>query len=1214
MSVRTPRKRRRSKPGADVRPRLARAGGKRRKPRRWRRISIWLAALFCASVALGYWASRPARVARWVASIATERSGLDVSADRVLWLPGGKVRIENLVGRVPGLEGPWGQLSSVAAVELDVDLGSGLRGDGVVTGIELYEPQIVIAREPESGRYNVEAYTPPSQGEGPTRPAPPIRVRDGRLVLALAQPDGVTTRLTLAVDGSIEPDPNQALGQRLDLIVQRAGDNGLPGRGPAGRGPVRVQGRIAPDGVLSLEIDRLQFDDALAVYLPPEPAMLLRRAKPEGLLRDVRAVFDPNRDDPAERLRDLRVVLDNVRLGPRAPLPQLTTDDGRIAGLDGAVRWTPGRVHFDGLAGELLGLDFHAVGETAIDGSDFDLKLTVGPCVVPELLTTAVSMAADEIATVWRLRGASRSALTDAAAVLDAVRPSGLARADVALRRTNPNDPPTYEVRVELLDASFAYEEFRYPVQSATGLIVVADGLLELRDIRGVGPEGGAFHVRGRVDLDRDNGVLDVRVNADAVPVDATLLRVLPVDVKEVIDRLIHQESARRLGRAGVVTLSDTTRRSPWLLRTGWFESDPQDGARPERPPTRGEAPEPPPFTLGGHAEFSGWWRRAEGDRVLGTVTVRPGVGPGETEPALGVVYRDMPYPLTLTGGEVVVDDDGVTVQGLEAHGPTGATARFDGRVAFSATTAGEVEPGVRIEGVEAPIDEVFIAALPDNAQDAVHALGLQGLLKASGLYDRAAGRVRVEGETTGASLAPPGLPWTLTGVDAGLSFSWTDAESGDAEADWGLRVAPRTLRVERGDEAVTLEVERGALDVSDSGVDVVDLLANHPTGTATADGSIGGPGASTNLLLAAQGSQRGALSRAMLPEAVTTALDQRQADAAWSIESVRLIETTIEDEPGYRLLGDLRVRDGAGQLGLPIDQLDAHATFNLGWTNAGEEALPALRFDVRSLTARVAGRSVDALTATLTNRQDRGVVAVEGLLGQVGGGLLTCPEGWAQLTDGGAYRLRARLSEARLDAILIDTDEPTPDGANAPPGAGHADARRDPDQGLVTARIDLAGQFDKQDSLHGRAKVGLRNASLYNQPLALGLLQNVNLIFTLESKPFDRGRATIVLQGRTAWIEEVLLESDTFALVGAGDLDVPTGRVRLDMQAVPQQVLPPVLSGLDPILQGLRRQVAVIRVRGPLDDPAFAVTPPGVAWLSDAWDSFFRSSDIEIE
>ncbi|MEM7681738.1 MAG: hypothetical protein AAF288_07265 [Planctomycetota bacterium] len=1192
-----------------------------------------LVALFVASVALGYWASRPERVARWLAAAATERSGLDVSADRVLWMSGRRVRIEGLSGRVPGLEGAWGQLSSVKAVELGLNVGAGLRGDGLVDHVELFEPQLSIVREPETGRYNVQSYTPPAGEAGPSRPAPPIRIRDGRLVLALAQPDGVTGRLTLAVDGNIDPDPDHPLGQTLDLIVRRYAEEGVPDRGPAGRGPVRLRGRIAPDGAVHLDIDRLYLDDALAVYLPPEPARFLAKAKPEGFLQGVEAVYDPNQPDPAERLRHLRVALEDVHLGPAIPAPKLASTRGRAAQIDGVVRWTPGRLALENVRGRLLGIDFTASGETADDGSDYDLTLTAGPGDVPELFTMAAGMAFEEIVRVWQLRGDARTALIDAAAVLESVRPSGRAQAGVKLTRLGPDSELTYEVKIDLLDASFAYEEFRFPVERAQGTIVVADGLLTLQDIAGVGPNGGTVSVQGEVGLGYRDGPIDVRVAAQSVPVDGVLLKALPADVRVVIDRLMHRPSARRLDRDGVVALTDTTGGAAWKPAQWLGLGAASDEDKPADPDA------PPPFTLGGFVDFEGHWRLGRPGQILGTVTVRPGVeaesggsedGGEVSAPAMGLVYRDMPYPLTVTSGAVVVDDDGVSIVGLEAHGPTGAVARFDGRVPFNVGGADptDAEPGVRLAGVRAPIDAVFIAALPPEAQEALRELGLRGDLTASGLYDRRRGVIQLLGQTQGAALQPRGLPWSLAQIDADLSFEWIDPEGvalADAagggavvnEPTWGLSIEPKRLRVEREDLSADVRAASGRLRVGDRGLDVVDLRLEHALGAVAIDGVVGGPGQSTSLLIEAHGSDRGDLADTALAQDVLSVIEARKLQGAWQVRGAL---RSSRDAEGIEAEGAFTLRQGTADLGLPVKDLDADVDFAAGWSE--RDALPRMRFKLRGLSATVSDRRVDGLEGELDNHARPDELVVERLVGRIGGGAFSVEAARAELSDRGRFHLSAHLADARLEALSEGVpavggpagdaaeasvaDQTNPRRQNAAAADLISDSTRAADQGLLSARLDVEGRFDRPDDVRGRAKLGIRNARLYNQPIALGLLQSVNLVFAPSAEPFETGRATLVLQGRTAWLEEVVIESPTFALAGAGRLDVPTAELTLDLQAAPRARLRNE-GGLEPLLEGLRRQVAVVQVRGPLDDPRFGVTPPGVVWLSDAWESLVR-------
>ena len=106
--------------------------------------------------------------------------------------------------------------------------------------------------------------------------------------------------------------------------------------------------------------------------------------------------------------------------------------------------------------------------------------------------------------------------------VYDRFKPRGTARFWLNLARTEPSVKPQITGEIDILDGSFVFEEFPYPLRSATGKIVIAhdddsgEESLRLVNIRGRGYEGTA-NANSWVTIDGDMGPFTPEIGVDVI-------------------------------------------------------------------------------------------------------------------------------------------------------------------------------------------------------------------------------------------------------------------------------------------------------------------------------------------------------------------------------------------------------------------------------------------------------------------------------------------------------------------------------------------------------------------------------------------------------------------------------------------------------------------------------------------------------------------------
>ncbi len=203
--------------------------------------------------------------------------------------------------------------------------------------------------------------------------------------------------------------------------------------------------------------------------------------------------------------------------------------------------------------------------------------------------------------------------------------------------------------------------------------------------------------------------------------------------------------------------------------------------------------------------------------------------------------------------------------------------------------------------------------------------------------------------------------------------------------------------------------------------------------------------------------------------------------------------------------------------------------------------------------------------------------------------------QGTADLSETGGYRLQLTLHDAQVQPVL-EPDTSAVDAADAatqpllPPVARFAmppaqSSERGMDSGLLSGSLIIADAYEGPvEALRGRARVSIREASLYDSPISLAMLQAINLNFPLFAQPFDKASIDILINGNTAWIDHALIESPTLALTGEGKLALDTQA--LELYLVTDNPKTAEIRARAGLLASLRNQIFGVRIGGTLEDP----------------------------
>ena len=168
------------------------------------------------------------------------------------------------------------------------------------------------------------------------------------------------------------------------------------------------------------------------------------------------------------------------------------------------------------------------------------------------------------------------------------------------------------------------------------------------------------------------------------------------------------------------------------------------------------------------------------------------------------------------------------------------------------------------------------------------------------------------------------------------------------------------------------------------------------------------------------------------------------------------------------------------------------------------------------------------------------------------------------------SYEATLVLNDADLAAILLA------------PNATDADRKR-LGTGRVTANLAVKQQFGRQADRTGRGELIVRDGTIYDVPLAMGLMQIVTLRLPT-AKAFSSAQMTYYLRDNKVTFERILLESSGFNLAGSGTLGLKDRELDLGfVTETPHEIYFPLWT---PFWKGIQNQILQIHVTGPIDSP----------------------------
>ena len=1245
-----------------------------------------LVVVLAGLAAGGLWyLTRPARLGPSVESALAAFTGAEVTVDRAVMRWPDRIVVTGLDLRLPedtsALASPGAapgvtRLFEADSASITLDLSALATGSAPLAALSIDRPVLHLTVDDARGLTNLDLLMRSRADETgeplrwPDR-LPDVRITEGEIVRRRAADGEAEVRAIVSVSGMLRVDEAAMPVYNAELTTAVLSTHDQAGPTPAAK-PTRLTGRVdLRQGSASLQLERFTL------------APIHRELLPEGL----RAVWD--HFDPSGALPGATVnvawgmgVKGGDALGPVRVRADLRLDDvaftipleramrPRMTGVRGKVLVRGDRVIAEEVRGEVQGVGYRLDGSVKASNpsAGYDVSIATDPFTVPETLDPAI-----DLPRVLRQ-------------IHDRLAPSGTMRLEAHAKRDANTGKETYDGVVELIDARAVYADFPLPAESLVGDIRFSDREVVIDGLRGEMAGGGTVRARGTIGPPGDTAAVKLLVQLRDVPVGEALLGAMPEGQQQAIDLLMNQAALAELKQAGLIV---------------------EPGAEPSSPAgaSRGGGGGGPPwrFAMGGTIDVDVDVDREEGPdkRYLNTTTI-PVQG-------LSGVFEHFAVPVTGTAGHVSFNREAVRVEGVEAVTPTGAVVKVDGAITGH-EGGGPLSPHLIITAEEGRIDELVLAALPEDQARQIRELQLEGSLAARARVfrdpeaDRIAfevntelsdaradpfgsgyvlaalsGRVRVfpggfdlvdvrgtcddgrlsldgawrlsdpaepEAETEGRASAGDGrtdVSVTLRGEDtpvdarlgrllpddaarSGEIAKWIEAyrpqgrvdfvarldRPADGAFDFSLSLSPRRLEFDLGGARPAFREMGGDVRVNRRGVEIDRLAGTADDGRYVVDGMIDLVGRSgAAISFDADLERLGETARALMPGPVRGVVDQLELDGRVSTRSARLrltpgkaadgqadaterdatpgdgspaMRPAFLDDPKVSFEALLNLTEAQAEVGVPVTELAGTAALRVE-QDAGP---PRLDLQLQADTLRLLEREVRRLDFRLNNAQAPRRYDIVELRGEASGGVLLGRGAIDLAAARPGFRLRLDLLEAELDPLMRPTD------FRATAGDGDASlvaplelATRNVKRGVATASLTLDGELDDIASRRGRGAIAVRNATLFDAPLGLALLQSINLALPA-SRSFDRVECRWSLDGRTVLIDELSFETPSFEVTGAGTMALPS--TSLDLQMVTRVKGRAGLGKLGEAFNLLKDEVIDIRVEGTLEDPTTRV------------------------
>jgi hypothetical protein len=784
--------------------------------------------------------------------------GGDVAIGRAAYAGHGQFVLDDIVVRVPGIDGPAGQLCRIQRANLTVSRL--FQADRHVDYVELTDVLVRLSEDAQvPGEFNFVGLSPDWSGDSDYG-APP-RVRINRTVIQTGVHDGdvFSPRGARVFSGSMRPEPNEEGLYRVTLVeVDEQGE--VLERG------LLVDGRWhVPTNEHAVHLAAIDLNAAAHAMCPQVARLWWDRMALSGRVSGVDFRWSADEGFGVEfHVEDVGLTLpiETAGLWARYRDGGIESSAGRprMKVSSGAIRLSGDRVVLDRLEGELVSAETDAdvVGvpyRVSVDIEDIpELDWENREAWMDDVLATApfrMQFRADEF-RVRREDGAAPAVeLPHAVArALERFKFSDwiLSTAvDVVRERPDPDAPEGEEPVIRsrgqayITEGTGRYQGFPYPLDNVDAYIEFDNERITVHYLTGTGSDGATVRLSGSIAPPTSEGTVALRLTASDVPVDDRLRDALSEEQKRVFDGIVHHPSYDALVAAGLVRdaaglerLADEIVELRQAARLDRLWSNVPGSVRipglrerlariDDEIAWRRHLVDVGPFAPGGTVDLD-----LRIDRPLGPDRRAVTTGRVSIE-SFGIVYEHFPYPLTVEGGELEWRADRVVIAGpggepgLPIVTPGGGRGWLAGELAIvtdpepgpDGRPRTRMHPDLTLTMDNDRVTELLYATIPPSSRERAEAVaagwpGTALARSAEWLRDLAlTGRLDYDAHVTAD-------PSGALEYVAQIELAAGEADPGAAIAaalGWERRRAPQGWRLERCAGRITLT--RHAIDLT---------------------------------------------------------------------------------------------------------------------------------------------------------------------------------------------------------------------------------------------------------------------------------------------------------------------------------------------------------------------------------------------------------------
>ncbi len=1237
------------RPGRPLRPRL-------RRLRRWGMLAF-LAAM-CGLIG-GYWyLTEPHRVRRMAVAYLTDLLGCRVEiGDAKLTLFEG-LRLDRVTIRTGAGNQADSSLFDASTLLIRYDPRDLVFGRIRATQIVAVNPAVHISENLDTHQWNYQVLTDRSAARAALPPLtmpqelPEVVLRNGTIIYAEINHSTVIPKGAMAIEGQFSPTDTPAT---YAFGFQSRGAEGL---GPDARGEFN-----AATGRLTATLANFTFGPDIKAMLSSEVRQFCQAHEIQGRVEIPHLAYTPP-TGPAPARFSVEMAMSNVTmsvspqewLGPDASQPPQSPDDlARLTGItppaDVAADGKPQPIRLSQVSGTLLFSDDRGIqirnligrvegNAVAVDGviggysPDAPMDL-----VISNPATENFFVPASPRYVVW-LPPAIQN-------IYKMLRPQGTCDARVRVQRVDPAKPLIVSGELNVLQGQFVFDQFPYPVQNASGRILLdkdpGSGLdrVVIDNVRGNGIKGGpnadtVVNIAGAVSPLDDHAGASIRVWSDRMSDEPALRDAMAPEFRRAFS-MFHPlgDGPMFAGAFNCSINCPPGGNQVWTVVTSVTLTDGNasfSGFPYPLQHVRGTA-----TFSGNHADIDGHVQH--GDALLAiSGRVDWDAPPGSSDPAASAPIGVRP-DLYIVGRDVPIDHDLLNTlppSATQLAGQIGLTGRVDvDSHVFAGKSAAATQPAVAASAAA--------TTQPDIAYDVKISLH-DAAMRADGgepLMDSVAAQLRATTQVV-----------TITDFQAKRGQAHITgagtAGFGGATPQFDIRAQAVNLDL---DHDLYLRLPAAAQSAWDQvqpvGTVDVDLSCAQVHGNPAASGA--GPLNNFVVLIHPR-------KLSVTPAAVPLRLDDVQGSIALAGSQVTLEKVTarhgdshiaISGAGSTLALGPWDVRLSASDLTLDDSLLKAMPS-DLTALVRSLSLEGKINVDFSKLTYRpaaAAGAATASQPAGATKPASQPMngpdidfavhIGADGLSGDVG----------VPLTHAkGAFDLSGKIRRGQLNELAgnINADALTVGGKSATavraaiakpadsssiqvshiqgtycdgdlggdvsifyPDSGpsrysmnfalrNADVAQlapgaDKDiKGRLTASLTLEGTSGQPATRRGRGDVAVSGKDMYHIPLLLSLLQITNLSLPINS-PFESATARYSVQGQRVAIEDIALRGNSMTMQGSGSLDFDTRKVSLTF--VTNNPNWPTLPVVGPLLQSARNEMLQIHVDGTIQSPRVSAT-----------------------